>query len=130
MLVFAAIVGIVGFVQRRGEKPVAGRLPAPTRALSKSEPESLLMRADLSLTNSERSAIQAVAVQWATDKAKLLTAMSTFQPKQGTADQIRGSLQGYSELSREFDAARSRYWTTALALLDAKQKTLVEGGSK
>lgn len=130
MLAFAAIVGIVGFVQTQSDKPAARRLTAPARAISKPEPGSLLKRADLSLTHRECSEIQAIESRWSSDRAKLLTAMSAYQPQQGTADQIKGSLQGYSELSRDYDATRSRYWTMALSLLDAKQKTLVEGGSK
>src|SRR5690242_11989701 len=104
MLAFAAIVGIVGFVQTQGDKPVVGHPPTPTQALSKPEPASLLKRPDLALTERERSAIQAIDGQWSADRAKLLAAMSAYQPKQGTADQIKGSLQGYSELSRDYDA--------------------------
>ncbi|MFI5385058.1 MAG: hypothetical protein ACHQ50_02965 [Fimbriimonadales bacterium] len=130
MLAFVAIVGIVGFAQIRGEKPISSRLPAPAHPLSKPEPGILLTRTDLSLTTKQRSAIQAVESAWLRDQAKLLTAMSGYEPKQGRADQISGSLQGYSELSRNYDATRSRYWTAACAQLDANQRSLVEGGSR
>jgi hypothetical protein len=130
MLAFVAIVLIVGFIQAKDEKPATSQLLAPTRALSKPEPGALLRRSDLGLSNRQRSAIQALDSRWSADKAKLLEAMSGYAPKQGRSDQIATSLQGYSELSRSYDATRSSYWTRAIGFLDSSQKALVEGGTR
>jgi len=131
MLVFVAIAGIVGFVQTTVNKPkLVSHLPAPSHPLRKPEPEGLLARSDLGLTSNQRSAIQAIDTSWSNDKAKLLKAMSAFEPKEGRADQISGSLEGYSDLSRTYDATRTRYWTLAKAQLDKQQQILADGGSK
>lgn len=130
MLAFVAIVGIVGFVQMRTDKPLASHLPAPAHPLLKPEPNTLLSRNDLMLSARQRSAIQGIAASWSGDREKLLTAMAAYQPKPGRTDQISGSLQGYSELSRSYDVTRARYWLMASAQLDSRQRALLEGASK
>ena len=130
MLAFVAIIGIVGFTPMRTNKPVMGRVPAPLHALSKPEPASLLAGTDLALTAKQRSDIQAIEASWTTERAKLLEAMSAYEPRQGRSDQISASLQGYSELSRAYDSTRVRYWTVAFAQLDSRQRSLIEGVSK
>lgn len=128
MILFVAGFGIVNFVQNRSEKPVASQLPMPSRPLFKPEPRMLLNRADLALTAKQRSAIQGIDSAWSNERTKLLKAMSAYQPKQARADQISGDLAGYSELSRTYDATRSRYWGVARNLLDKNQQALVDGG--
>ena len=128
MIAFVAVVGIVNFTQSRSDKPLVSQLPAPTRPLSKPEPGALLARTDLALTATQMSAIQAVSSAWSIDKAKLLKGMSSYEPKQARADQISNNLAGFSDLSRTYDATRSRYWATARDLLDKGQRAKVDGG--
>ncbi len=130
MLVFVAIAGVVGIAQIQIEKPLVSQLPAPVARLSKPEPSELLTRHGLALTAMQRSAIQSISGEWSSERAKLQAVMRSFKPKAGRLDQISAGLQDYSELSRSYDTARSRYWLLALAQLDAKQKSLVAGGSK
>ena len=130
MLAFVAIIGIVGFTQTKSESPIKSQLAAPTRRLSKPETGMLLHRTDLSLSETQRLSLLALDSAWERDKTKLLQAMSGYEPREGRADQIRGSLEGYSELSRTFDATRSRYWAKASALLDKRQRTIAEGDLK
>ncbi|HVT14255.1 MAG TPA: hypothetical protein VHE55_18475 [Fimbriimonadaceae bacterium] len=130
MLAFVAIVLIVGWAQNGGSKRLVSHLPAPERPLSKPEPQKLLTESEPALSAAQRTAIQSIVQAWSNDKAKLLAAMSAYEPKQGRVDQMSASLEGYSQLSRDYDQARARYWSEALAVLDERQKAAVDGGSK
>jgi hypothetical protein len=105
--------------------PKVSQLPAPAKPLNKPEPQSLLS-GQVTLSASQKANLASVANAWKWEKDRLTTAMSKFQPQQGRVDQISGSLQDYSSLSRQYDAARSRYWTAALALLTPDQRKEVE----
>ncbi|HWA83644.1 MAG TPA: hypothetical protein VG820_09435 [Fimbriimonadaceae bacterium] len=130
MLAFVAIVLIVGWTQTGGSKPLVSQLPDPPGPLSKPEPQTLLAQPALSLTGSQQAEIRSIAQAWSSDKAKLLAAMSAYEPKQGRVDQMSASLGGYSQLSRDYDQTRARYWSEAHAVLDDRQKALVDGGLK
>jgi hypothetical protein len=130
MLAFIAIIVIVGLTQSRPIKPLASQLPAPSHPLFKPDPDRLLAQSALNLSSEQRTQIQSIESKWLTEKAKLLQAMSGYQPKQGRADQISGNLEGYSELSRTYDTTRRNYWIQACAILNATQRKAVEGEVK
>jgi len=128
MLAFVAIILIVGFIQANNQKRPVSNIPSPTHALIKPEPSRILSQADLHLTAAQKSEVEKVEATWSQEKAKLLQAMSGFAPRQARADQINGSLQGYSELSRTYNTTREAYWNAALKHLDDRQRKAVEGG--
>jgi hypothetical protein len=130
MVAFVAIIGIVGYIQMRSDRPMVSGLPAPTHPLLKPEPGMLLSQTDLGLTDKQRSAIQTIEKSWSADRARLLAAMQSYEPKRGRVDQISGNLAGYSELSRSYDETRTRYWSMASGQLDTHQKARLEGASK
>jgi hypothetical protein len=125
MLAFVALILVVGYFNApKGKLPKATGIPAPAKPLYKPEPASLLSRVHLSA--GQRATVEDIDSRWRRDKANLEIAMAQFQPKQARADQIGSSLQGYSQLSRDFDAARSRYWTAAVAVLTPAQRKEIE----
>ena len=130
MLAFVAIIIIVGLTQSRPDKPLASQLPAPNHPLVKPEPDRLLAETALNLSIDQRTQIQRLETKWLAEKSKLLQAMSAYQPKPGRSDQIRGSLEGYSELSRTYDATRRTYWDSACSVLNKNQRKVAEGGAK
>jgi hypothetical protein len=130
MLAFVAIILVFSFVQARNEPAPTSHLPAPSRPLTNPEPGLAPARTDLGLSDSQRSSIQSIAQKWSAEKAKLLTAMSNYEPKRGRTDQIAGSLQAYSELSRTYDATRAGYWQMVNSLLDKRQQALIAEVSK
>lgn len=121
MLVGVGVVMLVSyFTSPRVDAPRTSLLPAPTKPLSKPEPNSLLSE-DLMLTAEQRAQISRIASAWDSKKAGLVQAMSGFQPRQGRTDQISADLAGYSQLSRDYDSIRARYWSEALAVLTPSQ---------
>ena len=130
MLAFVAIIIIVGLTQSRPDKPLVSQLPTPNHTLFKPEPDRLLAQSELNLSNDQRTQIQSLETKWLAEKSKLLQAMSGYRPKQGRSDQISGSLEGYSELSRTYDATRRTYWDSACAVLNKNQRKVAEGGAK
>jgi hypothetical protein len=126
MLAAISVVIAIGAMNAPSDaKLKVSQLPAPTKPLNKPEPQSLLS-ADLNLTPDQKSRIATVVTEWKQERDRLTMAMSQFQPSQGRVDQISGSLQDYSSLSRQYDATRKRYWQTALALLTPDQRHEVE----
>lgn len=123
MLVGVAVVLIVGIFSRpKDSASVVSQLPAPSSPLYKPEPASLLSNPQLRLSGDQRTRIGQVDAKWQHDKAELLSAMARIQPKQGRVDQVSAGLKDYSQLSRDYDAARSRYWAAAVALLTSSQQ--------
>lgn len=105
------------------------RLPSPVRPLYKPVPGNLLGQSTLTLSVYQKASILALQKAWEADRAKLMEAMSGFEPKRGRADQISGSLADYSQLSRTYDGSRRAYWTKALGVLEPRQRSLVEGAT-
>lgn len=123
MLAAVAIIAVVGFINAPAPQ-VARRsqLPSPTGPLAKPEPELILSHPGLKLTAAQERKLKKIDSAWRQEKARLQMAMSGFTPERGRVDQISGSLQEYSQLSREFDAVRSHHWSAALEVLTPAQQ--------
>lgn len=126
MVTLAAVAGIVVYgLYTQPSAPAAlgsGNLPRPAAPLSKPEPADLLTRSGLVLTDGQVKAIRAIDSAWRSDKGKLLAAMDAYRPGRGRVDEIARGLDGYSQLSRQFDSRRAGYWASALAVLSASQR--------
>jgi len=127
MLGGVIVVLAVGYFNApHAEAPRLSHLPAPTKPLFKPEPALLLSDARLRLTPAQKGRIEATAQKWQRRKAELLAGMNEFAPQQGRVDEIRAKLADYSQLSRDYDATRARYWTKALAVLTPSQAKEVQ----
>lgn len=127
MLAVIVLIAAYGFSQRSAAAlPSTSHLPSPQRPLSKPEPSQLLSNRALRLSEAQRTKIVAIDAEWQRSKAGLVTAMSSFQPKQGQVQEISKSLRGYSQLSREYDSTRAHYWSEALTVLTPSQRKEVQ----
>ena len=126
MLAFVGLIVAYGLAQPPSHAPIVSRLPGPSSRLQKPEPTWLLTQFGLALNTVQASAIQKTQERWQVDRTKLMEAMATYAPKEGRADQISGSLEGYSQLSRLFDSTRQSYWRAACKVLNSKQLAVVE----
>lgn len=127
----AVVIVIVGFTGSHGNlAPVHGNVPAPARPLWKPEPAAILTNAKLALRPDQRSGIETISKAWLKEKSELVQAMSAYQPRQAQIEQLKADLADYSALSRQFDKERHQAWSRAVAVLDADQKLLIEGGAK
>jgi hypothetical protein len=101
------------------------RTPPPP--LWKPEPAHLLRAATgLGLTSRQVKRIAAIDAEWRRTRDAIEGSMrgevSGLEDARRSEPQLRGGLQGYSELSRRFDAERSRFWQEALTTLTPKQR--------
>ncbi len=82
----------------------------------------------LKLSAKQIEVLSAIALSWQQEKAKLLVAMNSFDPKRGRADQLSASLAGFSDLSRNYDLRRMHYWLEAERLLSPEQLAAIRAG--
>ncbi|MBX3111760.1 MAG: hypothetical protein KF857_07095 [Fimbriimonadaceae bacterium] len=120
-------VGVVAYslAAAKPAPPRVSQLPGPTSPLHKPEPADLLRPGGQALRPAQKHAVQDIDRRWQADKAALTEAMARIQPRQGRVDQVQATLQDYSELSRRYDATRSKAWESALAVLDPAQRAQV-----
>jgi hypothetical protein len=121
-LVAALAIVVYSFASPAPAAPRMAPAPEPVRPLHKPEPDDLLVSDGLRLTPGQRRRIELISDGWRRSKLRLETAMAGFRPHQGSLDQIRRDLEGYSELSRLYDASRDEAWTLALAVLSETQR--------
>jgi hypothetical protein len=127
MLAAVVAILVIGFINApAAQAPRTSQLPSPTKPLDKPEPLSLLSKPELDLTQIQRQSIEKINREWQGERGRLEAAMSRFQPQQGRVDQISSGLQDYSQLSREYDATRSKSWSAALAVLTPSQQKEVQ----
>ena len=96
-------------------------LPSPTKPLHKPVPGDLLRQPNLSISANQREKLVVLSRDWEIVKAGLTEAMGGYQPRQGRLDQVQEQLGSYSDLSRQYEAAREAAWDRALRVLDAEQ---------
>ena len=129
-LAVAVFISVLGFSEPKHNLPPVSKLPTPAHPLFKPEPALLLANARLQLSGSQRRRIEAIEQQWVARRAENLTAMSSFQPKRGSLEQIKNGLTNYSALSRRYDATRVTYWGLATGVLSADQRARLPGGEQ
>jgi hypothetical protein len=111
-------------------EPIAKTLPP----LLKPEPQLLEEnKSSLNLTVQQCKQLREISNQWLNEKSALVAEIesisSSARPKSQTKlslTAIQGSLSGYSEVSRAYNEARNRYWSSAVALLGSEQKSVLE----
>lgn len=121
---FLLAAAVIGY-SAKAQVPTTQRtshLPAPDRPLVKHEPGDLLANPELRLTEGQRKSIDTINQEWQGTKSDLLAAMSGYQPERGRVDQVSRSLEGYAQLSRQYDASRQEAWSVALSVLDETQR--------
>jgi hypothetical protein len=106
------------------ERPVTSAPPP----LWKPEPSLIASKANqLALSQEQLQRLSQLQQDWSASKHQVLKAMSRYTdaaPK-GTLPKISADIQGYSELSRQFDADREKFWARSLDLLNSNQRQLV-----
>lgn len=119
----------------RQESARGPALSAERPPLVKPDAQTILDRADaLGLTPGQRAAVRRVQEEWAKEKARLSSAMEASvapvrtQP-QGSVEGLARSLEGYSALSRAFDARRRQAWRDARRILSPAQLRELDRGA-
>lgn len=115
-------------------QPVSSNSPR-TSALQglqpKPEPSAILQSDELTLSRSQRVALEAIDRQWMADRTDLEAKMSrAVAAVQGAAHVTIGDLQAagerVGELSRTFELRRAQAWANALATLSKDQLDKLE----
>lgn len=131
-MALAAALGIV--VYNVSGNPLPQAKPLVFRklpALLKPEPQTLLaMKGELALTPTQESSLKDLQNTWNIERKERLAAMSMSSREVGakgrsSLPQMNEDLASYSQLSRQYDLARDRYWSKALAQLTKAQRAKV-----